>query len=232
MRAILVICLVALLMVTGCIQTPTVTNSPKNETSQQFTGKPSFEILIPQSNETIYADANGTANIDVTLSITNLVIKQLDVNVKEGEGHFNVYVDSKNPKEIYSKRFTLEDISLGNHIITIELVKNDRSSYAPRILRSVLINVGSAVLPSTTYEVKINDTVYTPDVLQIKVGDAVSWINIGKSPQTVTSKDNFDSGVLVTGQTYSRKFNDAGEYNYQSSNYGLAKGKIIVIETQ
>ncbi|MDO8553173.1 MAG: cupredoxin domain-containing protein [Candidatus Micrarchaeota archaeon] len=231
MRAILILSLVALLLVTGCTQTTTVEFPSKNETTpQQFTGKPAFEILTPQSNGTIYADVNGTVNVDLTLSITNLIIKSVDVNAKDGEGHFNVYVDSKNPKEVYSKWFTLEGVSLGSHIITIELVKNDRSSYAPRILRSVLITVESAAKSSATYEVNISDTFYTPEVLQITVGDAVSWTNTGKSPQTVTSKDNFDSGVLVTGQTYSRKFNDAGEYNYQSSNYGLAKGKIIVRE--
>ncbi len=231
MRAILILSLIALLLVAGCVQPPkTELPSSQNETVAPQVQKPTFEILSPSQNETVFIDANGTASVDVALSAANLLVKPAGSAAKEGEGHFHVYVDSKNQRMLYSKRFQVDGLTLGYHIITIEFVNNDHGSYIPRITRSVIVRVEREVQPPKTYDVKINDFAYDPEVLEIKIGDAVSWKNTGSYPRTVTSKDNFDSGIISPGQTYSRQFNDAGEYRYQSSNYALEKGKIIVME--
>ena len=92
------------------------------------------------------------------------------------------------------------------------------------------MQVQSSVVPPKLYEVSIKDFTYDPEMLTIKTGDAVSWKNIGKYPRTVTSTNNFDSGIIIQGQTYTRQFDSVGTYKYQSSNYGLAKGTIIVSE--
>src|SRR5215212_12014552 len=62
---------------------------------------------------------------------------------------------------------------------------------------------------------------YIPNLIEIKVGDTVTWINSDSSPHTVTSlssnssnDSNFDSGVLRTGEAFRFTFDKEGQYSY------------------
>jgi plastocyanin len=102
----------------------------------------------------------------------------------------------------------------------------------------------------TANKVIITDEAFVPEELSIQAGDEVIWENQGSDKFTVTSwykwiddtsteytllADIWDSGDIQPGDSYSRVFEQSGEYEYVSLplyhwevfTRGLA-GKIIV----
>ena len=56
---------------------------------------------------------------------------------------------------------------------------------------------------------------FSPNPIEIKVGDTVTWTNDHREAHTVTSKSSaFDSGDIQPGQSYSHKFDKAGSFQY------------------
>ncbi|MFQ5782824.1 MAG: plastocyanin/azurin family copper-binding protein, partial [Nitrosopumilus sp.] len=62
---------------------------------------------------------------------------------------------------------------------------------------------------------------FIPYTITINVGDAVQWENIDTAAHTVTSGNIsdghdglFDSGLLMSGETFEFTFDEAGTYDY------------------
>jgi plastocyanin len=56
---------------------------------------------------------------------------------------------------------------------------------------------------------------FSPNRIDIKVGDMVTWTNDHREAHTVTSKSSaFDSGDIQPGQSYSHTFDKAGSFQY------------------
>ena len=79
---------------------------------------------------------------------------------------------------------------------------------------------------------------YSPNLVEIKVGDTLNWRNDDSSPHTVTSSssDNniiatFDSGILMRGEKFSFTFDRAGEYQYFCTLHPNMVGTVVVIAT-
>ncbi len=79
----------------------------------------------------------------------------------------------------------------------------------------------------STVGVTISGFKFVPQVVHIKVGSAVKWINDDAVPHTVTSSD-FDSGLMKKGQSWSYTFSKSGSYDYICTPHPWMKGKIIV----
>lgn len=64
--------------------------------------------------------------------------------------------------------------------------------------------------------VSITDSAFAPQVLAIKAGDTVIWVNNGATNHTSASLGAliWDSGNIPPGSSYSRKFPATGSYNY------------------
>ncbi|MCC6313090.1 MAG: hypothetical protein IT337_03690 [Thermomicrobiales bacterium] len=92
---------------------------------------------------------------------------------------------------------------------------------------------GAAAEPAAT--VKLTpDFAFDPAKVSIKKGQAVRWVNEGRSPQTVTGDPArvsdksqvslpdgakpWDSGVLNSGAEFTQTFDVAGTYHYASMN--------------
>ncbi len=114
------------------------------------------------------------------------------------------------------------------------------------LLTSVFISISPAIY-SATIDVSIKDGVFQPRVLTINVGDTVKWTNwdtifYGTIPHTTTSGTNcthdgtgWDSGTLLTAQSFSFTFNAPGTYPYFCSMHCLSAGMtgtIIVGQSQ
>jgi plastocyanin len=77
---------------------------------------------------------------------------------------------------------------------------------------------------------------YNPNPIEIKVGDAVTWINNDSSPHTVTSSSSssndssitFDSDVLRRGETFSFTFDKEGQYPYFCTLHPSMVGTVVV----
>src|ERR1700756_4712164 len=51
---------------------------------------------------------------------------------------------------------------------------------------------------------------FSPSTLTIAVGTTVTWINKDNATHTVTSDDNFNSGDIIPGNSYSYTFKTGG----------------------
>ena len=78
-------------------------------------------------------------------------------------------------------------------------------------------------------QVTIGDFFFRPQDININVGDSVTWINKGKVPEghTVTG-DGFDSGVIKSGETYSRVFTTVGAFDYVCTLHPNMRGTVTV----
>jgi plastocyanin len=61
---------------------------------------------------------------------------------------------------------------------------------------------------------------YSPNPIQVGVGDTVTWTNDDAQPHTATSGQNatpdgtFDSGIMAPAATFEHTFTEAGEFPY------------------
>jgi plastocyanin len=85
---------------------------------------------------------------------------------------------------------------------------------------------------------EMGDQAYDPNPVNVKVGDTVTWTNDDSQIHTVTSGTDssdpnmgkeFDSSMLSHDQTFSHKFNTAGEFPYFCQLHPTMVGKVIVV---
>ncbi|MDP3941180.1 MAG: cupredoxin family copper-binding protein [bacterium] len=82
---------------------------------------------------------------------------------------------------------------------------------------------------AATNTVTIQNFVYSPSTITVKVGDSVTWTNRDSVGHSATADDgSFDTGVLSQGQTGSVTFTKAGTYTYFCSVHPNMKGTVIV----
>jgi plastocyanin len=73
---------------------------------------------------------------------------------------------------------------------------------------------------------------FSPNPVEVKVGETVTWINDDSGRHTVTSKDGvFDSGMMGKGQSFSFTFDKAGEYPYFCSPHPNMVGTVVVTQS-
>jgi len=79
------------------------------------------------------------------------------------------------------------------------------------------------------------DLCYDPSFVTTFVGSEIIWRNDDSAVHTVTSgiiqsgpDGNFDSGLILAGETFSYRFNDAGEYSYYCMMHPWATGSVSV----
>ncbi len=77
--------------------------------------------------------------------------------------------------------------------------------------------------------VKIDNFSFSPSKLTIAAGTTVTWLNDDDVPHNVVSTaKSFKSGILDTGDRFSRKFATPGTYNYYCSIHPHMTGQVIV----
>ena len=93
----------------------------------------------------------------------------------------------------------------------------------------------TASIPSNSTVVRIvanaGSNSFSPNPVEVKVGETVTWINDDSGRHTVTSKNGvFDSGMMGKGQSFSFTFDKAGEYSYHCSPHPNMVGTVVVTE--
>jgi len=80
-----------------------------------------------------------------------------------------------------------------------------------------------------TVNVLIKDFAFVPAVLNVSVGETVTWTNEDEDPHSVVANDkSFRSRALDTGDKDSFVFKKPGEYGYYCSLHPHMTAKIIV----
>lgn len=90
-----------------------------------------------------------------------------------------------------------------------------------------LINTNNSVTDYQPVDISINNFAFNPKQRNVKIGTTVTWTNDDPAPHTVTF-DDFTSATLITGQTFSHTFTQAGTFNYHCSLHPSMTGQIIV----
>ena len=84
-------------------------------------------------------------------------------------------------------------------------------------------------LQTTTTTVYIKDFYFSPAKITVEPGTTVTWVNKGRHPHTVTSFDGqFDSGVLMPGDSYKVKFVGHGTLSYYCAIHPFMRGSVSV----
>jgi len=196
--------------------------------------KPSFRITAPSDGEIIYTDGD-TGEVTLSMSTQNLILKQPSGKANNGEGHFSITIDNDEVVDIASKVYTMENLELGYHEVSVELVNNDGSSYSPRITNYVSFTIereAPDVYVPQTYTVKIKDFSYEPAQITVKATDSVTFVNQGNYPRSATcfieGKQMFDTGVIGSGKSVTVTMDKVMECEYYSTTHMAMKGHIVV----
>jgi plastocyanin len=89
--------------------------------------------------------------------------------------------------------------------------------------------VGATTGTDAAAQVMIDNFVYSPVPLSVKVGTTVTWINHDDIPHTVDStQGKFKSAALDTDDKFEFKFTEAGEYPFYCRIHPKMTGKVIV----
>lgn len=102
----------------------------------------------------------------------------------------------------------------------------------PVMLMTVLLSGLLPIAPAAaaTWDVAMLDHAFDPAVLNITVGDTVTWTNTEEhdDQHTVTStEDRFDSPLIGGGESFSLTFNQVGDFPYFCKTHGLEMNGIV-----
>lgn len=136
--------------------------------------EPILKIISPKDGELI-----KNSKVVVELEAENFNIVSVGEPVKEGEGHFHVWLDSE--KKVSSgKIVTFENVVSGRHSIVAELVKSDHSSLSPKVTQAITISVESDYVPKpivqesiSEFTIEADDNGFYPNTIMAKIGDKV-----------------------------------------------------------
>ncbi len=78
-----------------------------------------------------------------------------------------------------------------------------------------------------SFQVLISDFEFKPAVLSVFPGATIEWANKDAVPHTATGS-GFDSALISPGGKWSRKFDQAGVFEYYCSIHPSMRGRIIV----
>lgn len=141
----------------------------------QTVKNPELKITSPKDTELI-----KDSKVIVQLEAENFRIVPIESSVRNGEGHFHVWLDS-DKRVTTDKIITFENIASGKHTIVAELVRSNHSSLSPKIARTITVNVESNYTPPlqvrqqgvSEFAVEADDNGFYPGTLKAKIGDKV-----------------------------------------------------------
>jgi amicyanin len=95
------------------------------------------------------------------------------------------------------------------------------------------MTVTTIPVPQTTASVsdntiRIKNFAFDPASIRVKVGSTVRWVNQDSVPHRILFTDGADSTVLAGSQSWSRKFDVAGTYDYACTIHPAMQGTVIV----
>jgi amicyanin len=94
--------------------------------------------------------------------------------------------------------------------------------------RKVVVQQASASAAAGA-KVSIAGFAFAPQAITVKAGDTITWSNDDGAPHTVTFKDgSAGAASLLPGQTFSRKFEKPGTYDYFCSFHPFMTGSVVV----
>jgi amicyanin len=109
-----------------------------------------------------------------------------------------------------------------------------RALIAGIVLLALALGAGlsslSAAIPPTGTTIAIDNFTFGPNVLTVKAGTTVTWVNRDDIPHTIVDKNRkvFRSKVLDTEETFSFTFAQPGTYDYFCGLHPHMTGQVVV----
>ena len=114
-------------------------------------------------------------------------------------------------------------------IVSLIAVKSTSSAAEPKTESGPLVGAAAPTPTDSAAQVIIDNFVFSPVPLTVKVGTQVTWINHDDIPHTVDStQGKFKSAALDTDDKFEFRFTEAGEYPFYCRLHPKMTGKIIV----
>lgn len=114
-------------------------------------------------------------------------------------------------------------------LLTVLLVLNACSS-AAKPAEVPAPDISLIVIEDRNVDILIQELALDPAEIAIHVGTTVTWFNLDAARHTVTADaGEFESPILLFGDTYSFTFDETGEYPYSNKYHRDIKGRIIVV---
>lgn len=85
-----------------------------------------------------------------------------------------------------------------------------------------------ALAAGASHEVTIEGMQFQPASVTVHRGDTVTWTNADLVPHTATAKGQFDSGNIAPGKSYSRRMEQAGEFDYVCKYHPGMHARLVV----
>jgi plastocyanin len=97
------------------------------------------------------------------------------------------------------------------------------------VLMALAVTSAAGAAGAATKTVTISASSYAPAVIEVNVGDTVTWKNDDLFPHTATSVDRyFDSRQIAVGATWSYHATSKGEYPYICTLHPTMRGVVRV----
>jgi plastocyanin len=104
-----------------------------------------------------------------------------------------------------------------------------RLIYLAALALTVMVVIAPSAGAQGTTPVSIQDFFFSPANVSVEPGTTVTWVNEGNVPHTVTSDDGqFDSGVLMPGDSYTVMFKGQGTITYHCAIHPSMTGSVTV----
>lgn len=130
----------------------------------------------------------------------------------------------------YSGIATFHDAGDGSTIVTVYLTETSDEDESGQGDTTSTTSSDPAGAPNAIH-VDISGLAFNPAMLEVKVGDTVTWTNNDTIPHTVTQKPSgsgFQSGTLQPGDSFSFTFDTAGTVDYYCEFHAGMTGQVIV----
>ena len=101
----------------------------------------------------------------------------------------------------------------------------------PQITELQTVSTTPALLKTISVSdntIRIKNFAFEPANITVKAGSTVRWVNQDSVPHRILFADGADSTVLAATQSYSRKFDQAGIYDFACTIHPTMQGIVIV----
>ena len=121
-------------------------------------------------------------------------------------------------------------VVVGLAVIVVGSVADGVSGYGPGpMMGPGMLGYGPAPTAPAGTSVRMAGSRFEPATLTVAAGTTVRWFNDDTPPHTVTAADgSWDSGNLVPGGSFERRFDTAGTYAYLCLYHPGMTGTIVV----
>ena len=97
--------------------------------------------------------------------------------------------------------------------------------------QTVAESPATAVSPVPAAAVSIVDLSFEPATIEVDAGATLTWTNDDSIPHTVTARaEDFDSGVMMSGDSFSHTFETPGTYDYFCAIHPSMSATVVVRE--